>query len=37
MFPDLLHLDHLSNLEEIYDIHLKLIVLSHDQLTELSH
>ena len=32
MFPHLLHLVHLSNPDELYDLHLKLILLSHDQL-----
>jgi len=35
MFPHLLHLVHLSNPDELYDPHLKLILLSHDHLQNL--
>ena len=35
MFPHLLHLVHLSNPDELYDLHLKLIMLSHDHLQNL--
>src|SRR6218665_1506416 len=35
MFPHLLHLVHLSNPDELYNLHLKLILLSHDQLENL--
>ena len=32
MFPHFLHLVHLSNPDELYDLQLKLILLSHDSL-----
>jgi len=35
MFSYLLHLVHFSNPDELYDLHLKLILLSHDQLENL--
>ena len=35
MFPHLLHLVHLSNPDELCDLHLKLILMSHDQLENL--
>jgi len=35
MFSHLLHLVHLSNPDKLYDLHLKLILLSHDHLQNL--
>jgi len=35
MFPHLLHLVHLSNPDKLYDLHIKLILLLHDQLENL--
>src|SRR6218665_1514374 len=35
MFPHLLHLVHLSNSDKLCDLHLKLILLSHNQLENL--
>src|SRR6218665_1988231 len=32
MFPHLLHLIHLSNPDELYDLHLNLILLSHESI-----
>ena len=37
MFPHLLHLVHLSNPDELYDLHLKLILLPHDHLENLDY
>jgi len=35
--PHLLHLVHLSNPDKLYDLHLKLILLSHDHLENLEN